>query len=224
MYLEDRTVRLQLWDTAGQERFRSLIPSYIRDSSVAVIVYDITDRASFLNSSKWIDEVRSERGNDVVIMLVGNKTDLSDRRQVSSEEGESKASEEGVMFIETSAKGNFNIKLLFRRLATALPGMDNGANGGGGGGGANSNAVNPNLIDITLAPAPAEPAPTNDAALRAAMYQIDVPAHEEGDSQRTELRSSVPLHLKWPIFFCDAGERKQKRKVPLKAKIFITGG
>ena len=52
MYLEDRTVRLQLWDTAGQERFRSLIPSYIRDSSVAVIVYDITDRASFLNSSK----------------------------------------------------------------------------------------------------------------------------------------------------------------------------
>ena len=54
MYLEDRTVRLQLWDTAGQERFRSLIPSYIRDSSVAVIVYDITDRASFLNSSKWI--------------------------------------------------------------------------------------------------------------------------------------------------------------------------
>mmetsp|Transcript_23052 Transcript_23052/g.38990 ORF Transcript_23052/g.38990 Transcript_23052/m.38990 type:complete len:229 (-) Transcript_23052:284-970(-) len=160
MYLEDRTVRLQLWDTAGQERFRSLIPSYIRDSSVAVIVYDITDRASFLNSSKWIDEVRSERGNDVVIMLVGNKTDLSDRRQVSSEEGESKASEEGVMFIETSAKGNFNIKLLFRRLATALPGMDNGSNGGGGGGGANSNAVNPNLIDITLAPAPAEPAPT----------------------------------------------------------------
>jgi len=109
---------------------------------------------------QWIDEVRSERGNDVVIMLVGNKTDLSDRRQVSSEEGESKASEEGVMFIETSAKGNFNIKLLFRRLATALPGMDNGSNGGGGGGGANPNAVNPNLVDITLAPAPAEPAPT----------------------------------------------------------------
>ena len=53
MYLEDRTVRLQLWDTAGQERFRSLIPSYIRDSSVAVVVYDITDRASFLNSSMW---------------------------------------------------------------------------------------------------------------------------------------------------------------------------
>ena len=83
MYLEDRTVRLQLWDTAGQERFRSLIPSYIRDSSVAVVVYDITNRASFQNTSKWVDDVRAERGNDVIIVLVGNKTDLSDKRYVS---------------------------------------------------------------------------------------------------------------------------------------------
>lgn len=59
MYLEDRTVRLQLWDTAGQERFRSLIPSYIRDSSVAVVVYDITSTASFANTSKWVDDVRA---------------------------------------------------------------------------------------------------------------------------------------------------------------------
>ena len=99
MYLEDRTVRLQLWDTAGQERFRSLIPSYIRDSSVAVVVYDTTSRASFLSSSKWVDDIRSERGDDVVIMLVGNKTDLADQRQVSVEEGLAKASEEKVMFI-----------------------------------------------------------------------------------------------------------------------------
>ena len=80
MYLEDRTVRLQLWDTAGQERFRSLIPSYIRDSSVAVVVYDITNRQSFVNTTKWVDDVRAERGNDVIIVLVGNKTDLSDKR------------------------------------------------------------------------------------------------------------------------------------------------
>ena len=97
MYLEDRTVRLQLWDTAGQERFRSLIPSYIRDSSVAVVVYDTTSRASFLSSSKWVDDIRSERGDDVVIMLVGNKTDLADQRQVSVEEGLAKASEEKVL-------------------------------------------------------------------------------------------------------------------------------
>ncbi|XP_073110206.1 ras-related protein RABH1e isoform X3 [Elaeis guineensis] len=123
MYLEDRTVRLQLWDTAGQERFRSLIPSYIRDSSVAVIVYDVANRQSFLNTSKWIEEVHTERGSDVIIVLVGNKTDLVDKsslqtttfstpdnRQVSIEEGEAKAREVGVMFIETSAKAGFNIK------------------------------------------------------------------------------------------------------------------
>ncbi|EKM55278.1 uncharacterized protein PHACADRAFT_184090 [Phanerochaete carnosa HHB-10118-sp] len=88
MYLEDRTVRLQLWDTAGQERYRSLIPSYIRDCSVAIVVFDITtfidivfvDRQSFLSTSKWIDDVRSERGNDVIVVLVGNKADLSDKR------------------------------------------------------------------------------------------------------------------------------------------------
>ena len=128
MYLDDRTVRLQLWDTAGQERFRSLIPSYIRDCSVAVIVYDITSRASFLNTDKWIEDVRSERGNDVIIMLVGNKTDLTDRRNVSIEEGEEKAKDENIMFIETSAKAGHNVKPLFKRLATALPGMESAQN------------------------------------------------------------------------------------------------
>jgi tRNA U34 5-carboxymethylaminomethyl modifying GTPase MnmE/TrmE len=69
--------------------------------------------------------VRTERGQDVVIMLVGNKTDISDRRQVSIEEGADKAKEENVMFIETSAKAGYNIKALFRKLATVLPGMEN---------------------------------------------------------------------------------------------------
>ncbi|XP_021913109.1 ras-related protein Rab6 isoform X7 [Zootermopsis nevadensis] len=132
MYLEDRTVRLQLWDTAGQERFRSLIPSYIRDSTVAVVVYDITNANSFHQTSKWIDDVRTERGSDVIIMLVGNKTDLSDKRQVSTEEGERKAKELNVMFIETSAKAGYNVKQfvlqLFRRVAAALPGMDSTEN------------------------------------------------------------------------------------------------
>lgn len=124
MYLEDRTVRLQLWDTAGQERFRSLIPSYIRDSTVAVIVFDITNSNSFRQTSKWIDDVRTERGSDVIIMLVGNKTDLADKRQVTTEEGEQKAKELNVMFIETSAKAGHNVKQLFRRVAAALPGME----------------------------------------------------------------------------------------------------
>ena len=115
---------MQLWDTAGQERFRSLIPSYIRDSTVAVVVYDITNVNSFQQTTKWIDDVRTERGSDVIIMLVGNKTDLADKRQVSIEEGERKAKELNVMFIETSAKAGYNVKQLFRRVAAALPGME----------------------------------------------------------------------------------------------------
>ncbi|KAM7374153.1 hypothetical protein PAMP_006827 [Pampus punctatissimus] len=124
MYLEDRTIRLQLWDTAGQERFRSLIPSYIRDSAAAVVVYDITNVNSFQQTTKWIDDVRTERGSDVIIMLVGNKTDLADKRQITTEEGEQKAKEMNVLFIETSAKTGYNVKQLFRRVAAALPGMD----------------------------------------------------------------------------------------------------
>ncbi|ODQ56071.1 ras-domain-containing protein [Saitoella complicata NRRL Y-17804] len=130
MYLEDRTVRLQLWDTAGQERFRSLIPSYIRDSSVAVVVYDVTNRNSFQNTAKWVDDVRAERGSDVIIVLVGNKTDLNDKRQVTPEEGEKKAKEFGVMFVETSAKAGHNVKTLFRRIAQALPGMESASTEG----------------------------------------------------------------------------------------------
>ena len=88
--------------------------------------------------------MRNERGNDVIIMLVGNKTDLSDRRQVSTEEGEDKAKQENIMFIETSAKAGFNIKPLFRKLATALPGMESAQSQG-----------STNLIDIKLAATPA---------------------------------------------------------------------
>lgn len=124
MYLDDRIIRLQLWDTAGQERFRSLIPSYIRDSSVAIVVYDITNRASFMNTEQWIDDIRSERGNDVVIMMVGNKTDLTERRKVSIEEGEAQAKKNGVMFVETSAKAGYNVQALFRKLAMSLPGIE----------------------------------------------------------------------------------------------------
>ncbi|KAJ2988848.1 hypothetical protein NUW58_g3768 [Xylaria curta] len=113
-----------LWDTAGQERFRSLIPSYIRDSSVAVVVYDISNAKSFQNTKKWIDDVRAERGNDVIIVLVGNKTDLNDKREVTTQQGEDEAKKNNLMFVETSAKLGHNVKILFRRIAQALPGME----------------------------------------------------------------------------------------------------
>eukprot|EP00347_Sterkiella_histriomuscorum_P012997 403366411 len=124
MYVDDKMVRLQLWDTAGQERFRSLIPSYIKDSSVAVVVYDITNKFSFTNVQKWIDDAKAIRGNDLLIILVGNKIDMAEKRQVGTEEGQALAKELGVMFIETSAKAGINIRQLFQNLATSLPGME----------------------------------------------------------------------------------------------------
>ncbi|XP_018565852.1 ras-related protein Rab6-like [Anoplophora glabripennis] len=130
VYLKDRTVRLQLWDTAGQERFRSLIPSYIRDSSVAVVVYDITNFKSFEQTERWIEEVRKERGTNVIIILVGNKVDLEDIRQVSVEVAERKSKELNTLFIETSAKVGYNIKQLFRRIGDALPDLDSALNEG----------------------------------------------------------------------------------------------
>lgn len=123
MYLDDRTIRLQLWDTAGQERFRSLIPNYIRDCSVAVLVYDITQRQSYLNIDRWVEDIRNERGSDVIVMLVGNKVDISDKRAVTTEEGKGKAADLNLHFIEASAKTGESIKNLFRNIAQELPGM-----------------------------------------------------------------------------------------------------
>ena len=164
-------VRLQLWDTAGQERFRSLIPSYIRDSSVAVIVYDVANRQSFLNVAKWIDEVKQERGENVVIAIVGNKTDLVEEREVETEEGErfarglnvgnSSSSSEGgstnggAIFIEASAKAGYNVKALFRKIAMALPSADvnaNNSNGSASGkeGGASGANAKEQLVDVKL--------------------------------------------------------------------------
>lgn len=123
MYLDDKTIRLQLWDTAGQERFRSLIPSYIRDSRVAIVVYDITKKKSFEFIDKWIEDVKNERGEDnVILCIVGNKSDLSDERQVSTEEGEQKAKVLGAnIFMETSTKVGYNVKNLFKKIAKSLP-------------------------------------------------------------------------------------------------------
>ncbi len=125
MYLDDRTIRLQLWDTAGQERFRTLIPSYIRDSAVTIIVYDVTSRQSFEAVDRWIEDVHRERGEDVLIALVGNKGDLVEARQVSPGEGEAKARElNSALFLETSAKTGAGVKTLFVEIAQALAKRD----------------------------------------------------------------------------------------------------
>jgi len=119
--VKEKTVRLQLWDTAGQERFRSLIPSYIRDSSVAVVVYAINNPASFQAVDKWVDEVRAEREEQVIIFIVGNKTDLESSRRITINEGRNKAQNLSAHFMETSAKENDNINKLFDQIAERLP-------------------------------------------------------------------------------------------------------
>lgn len=120
IHIGDQPMRLQLWDTAGQERFRSLIPNYIRDSSAAIIVFDIANSASFESTDKWIEDVRNERGNDAVIALVGNKADKADERTVSKEDAEGKAKKVSGIYVETSAKTGANIKELFSSIAKAL--------------------------------------------------------------------------------------------------------
>jgi Ras-related protein Rab-6A len=116
----DKSMRLQLWDTAGQERFRSLIPNYIRDSSAAVIVYDVTNKQTFASLDKWVEDVRNERGNGVVIAIVGNKTDKTGERCVTTEEAETKAKQLGAIYQETSAKTGANVKELFKEIASSI--------------------------------------------------------------------------------------------------------
>ncbi|KAG9395119.1 Small GTPase superfamily [Carpediemonas membranifera] len=127
IFLEDRTVRLQLWDTAGMERFRALVPTYIRDSSIAIVVFDLTDRRSFLSIPHWMGEIERERGGDIATFLVGNKLDLESARAVSEEEGQQEAEKHGASYVETSAKTGANIKALFRNVSLSLPGVHNGA-------------------------------------------------------------------------------------------------
>eukprot|EP01016_Furgasonia_blochmanni_P050153 TRINITY_DN7703_c0_g1_i4.p1 TRINITY_DN7703_c0_g1~~TRINITY_DN7703_c0_g1_i4.p1 ORF type:complete len:277 (-),score=17.77 TRINITY_DN7703_c0_g1_i4:61-891(-) len=124
LQLEDRVVRLQLWDTAGQERFRSLIPGYIRDSSVAIIVFDVTKKETFVNVNKWYEDVRQLRGSDIVIALIGNKTDQKEAREVTTEEGEKRAKELDVIFVECSAKDGANVQQVFKNIGQFLPGNE----------------------------------------------------------------------------------------------------
>jgi len=80
VYVEDKIIVLNLWDTAGQERFKSLIPSYIKDSAVAIVCFDVTNRESFNSVGKWIEDARALRDDDVMLILAGNKADLDEHR------------------------------------------------------------------------------------------------------------------------------------------------
>lgn len=118
----DTTIRLQIWDTAGQEKFHSLIPSYIRNSTVAILVYDITLRSSFENLQKWHQTVI--KTSNPFCIVVGNKSDLDSERQISIDEGEKFAHQIKADFIETSARTPTNIQELFKKVASAPTALD----------------------------------------------------------------------------------------------------
>ena len=111
--VNDRNVRVQIWDTAGQESYRSITRSYYKSSTCAFIVYDITNKKSFLNVGTWLKECKEMCYKDILICLVGNKIDLEDQRNVSKEEGQKFADDYGLLFFETSAQDGTNIEELF---------------------------------------------------------------------------------------------------------------
>ncbi len=120
--LDDITVKLEIWDTAGQERYHSLAPMYYRGAAAAIVVYDITNRDSFGRSKLWVQELQRQGKQNMVIVLVGNKLDLADQRQVESREGKAYVEEQGLSgFFECSAKTNQNVSDIFRHVARALP-------------------------------------------------------------------------------------------------------
>lgn len=110
--IEKQAVKLQIWDTAGQESFRSITRSYYRGAAAVLLVYDVSRRDSFEHCVRWQDDVRRISGDQPLIMLIGNKTDMNGR-QVSFLEGEEFARKHGMMFIETSAKTADNVDAAF---------------------------------------------------------------------------------------------------------------
>eukprot|EP00298_Acanthocystis_sp_HF-20_P026727 c454_g1_i1.p1 GENE.c454_g1_i1~~c454_g1_i1.p1 ORF type:complete len:218 (-),score=52.97 c454_g1_i1:131-751(-) len=111
--IDSQPVKLQIWDTAGQESFRSITRSYYRGAAGALLVYDITRRETFNHLTSWLDDARQHSSSNMVIMLIGNKCDLQERRAVQYEEGERFARENGLIFMETSAKTAQNVDEAF---------------------------------------------------------------------------------------------------------------
>jgi len=118
--VDDKKIECQIWDTAGQERFHSITCTYFRGAVGAVLVYDVCNMASFTNTERWLRNLKELAEPDVVIMLVGNKSDLDNLRQVSVEDAQSFAQQNGVGFMETSALNGKNVSLAFEELAKKI--------------------------------------------------------------------------------------------------------
>ncbi|KAL1224037.1 Ras-related protein RABA6b [Cardamine amara subsp. amara] len=134
----DKTIKAQIWDTAGQERFRAITSSYYRGALGALLIYDITRRQTFKNIKKWLSELRDFSSPETVVVLVGNKSDLRQSREVEEEEGKTLAEVEGLYFLETSALENQNVEEAFLRMIGRIHevliqkiAIDNKSNGDG---------------------------------------------------------------------------------------------
>ena len=108
-----KNIKIQIWDTAGQEAFQAITRTYYKGATGALVVYDITRRDTFNHVTKWLEEVRANALKEIQIILIGNKKDLEDKRQVQTEEGQSLADKNGLLFLETSAKTAVNVSEAF---------------------------------------------------------------------------------------------------------------
>ena len=118
--INDRNVRIQIWDTAGQEAFRSITRSYYKSSTCAFIVYDISDKKTFYDVHTWLQDCKDMCFKNILIYLIGNKSDLEDKRQVTYEEGKKFADDNNLVFFETSALSGKNIEEIFVKSASDL--------------------------------------------------------------------------------------------------------
>lgn len=120
MKVGDKCVRAQIWDTAGQERYRAITSAYYRGAVGAMLLYDITQSLTFSSLNRWLTELRENADPNIVVMLVGNKSDMNDSRSVLTDDGTSFAKNQNLLFIETSARDSINVNESFIRLITEI--------------------------------------------------------------------------------------------------------
>ena len=115
-----KDIKLQIWDTAGQDRFRAITKNYYKGSHGIILIYDVTNLQTFENVKNWVNQIREETTNNVIIYIAANKIDMDTERKVTKEEGEKLAQELGFPFVETSAKSGININETFDDLVERI--------------------------------------------------------------------------------------------------------